>query len=1078
MVSNKYFPGSSVSRYLSPTGRSWDEAVYQSGKPVLDAELNLSQEISQTQRQIVQQRVSPSGWLRGPLPNTPASDFVFLGALDRNAFRMVARSAIVAGMPITVEYTVTDTTGFNSILLQPANLPTSSPGVKRTDFVFLEVFRALVSWSPRASATLEVTGVVAAGDTFSIVSGGLFDLTAIDAGPPGVDQFVIGINAASTATNIAAALNLVTNSFAAVFGASVDATNSALINLVASDFLAGAIGNAIAIFLASEGLVVSGPNFTGGSDEPNKPTQYGIYHHGNVLSNADMAFMDDIADPAIGTESTKRVQIQYRIRSTGSSEAVNFKSEPDGFSNPAVLAQGVQIAPVTSYPFVPADGESTGGDSSAIAYGLVDSGLWVAGDGSQASATALGTVDGFVYAIPLAFVFRRNDGYDSGSGVGFDPDNNANSALSSIHEDIVNPIIGIIPAGISDRPDGYFHDAIVATDILDLRRQIVPGGLDLKAELDRQVSSLLDGSTRTWAIDTSDKQILASASGDVSTQFLVCDEIGRTVAQGGVVSTRGELVAEFDHIRRRFADWPVVEKVVFSIQPDDLQADQPGKYVVKAGAGSTWFTGDVITIDFDLLKASTDGTWSDITATTMRSVASCWPSGTKVTDIGSVTHDDGHFSIPVSQEVMVDTIVGMGTNLIQITLGENNLRATGGLNVASWPLVDTHPTTGSSRAILVELIITYPAGSGLSNDVSLELEPDPSVYATGALLEYDVTQRPSDFVAISSPVFRTPRREVSLTYTAQRPNADWLLPIMVNIISENRTTLVLPRRISNFALPVVTDNGDGLPRTVSVPDYDSSGRILEIDPTGPNGPLSGLGQTQCLVDFYAQDAIPNYGAAGYQVALYYRSNAPQTAGVKAGGLGTMPDPLTVTPIAMSRDLWTGLSGAGSYDTSFPYEAALSQIPVNADISAGNFGGDWFLTATANISVGDFDANTGLLNLHSMVQVDPRANYTFSSVDADVEFRSQYKSADINAYRPLAMAQPLSGLATHKVWLPFLAVASADSLLYRKGEVLLVVITRYAKLDASNTIVFTNPDSGNCSCAAVYRTSGLLLLASE
>ena len=52
-IRDKYFTGSTVSRYLSPGEHSWDEAVYQSGKPVLDAELNLSQEINRELRRLV-----------------------------------------------------------------------------------------------------------------------------------------------------------------------------------------------------------------------------------------------------------------------------------------------------------------------------------------------------------------------------------------------------------------------------------------------------------------------------------------------------------------------------------------------------------------------------------------------------------------------------------------------------------------------------------------------------------------------------------------------------------------------------------------------------------------------------------------------------------------------------------------------------------------------------------------------------------------------------------------------------------------------------------------------------------------
>ena len=60
-------------------------------------------------------------------------------------------------------------------------------------------------------------------------------------------------------------------------------------------------------------------------------------------------------------------------------------------------------------------------------------------------------------------------------------------------------------------------------------------------------------------------------------------------------------------------------------------------------------------------------------------------------------------------------------------------------------------------------------------------------------------------------------------------------------------------------------------------------------------------------------------------------------------------------------------------------------------------------------------------------------------------------------------------------MPFLARASEDNVYFRKDEVLLIVLSRYAEMDDENTIMFT---TGNPSCAAVYRTSGMLILASE
>ena len=110
----------------------------------------------------------------------------------------------------------------------------------------------------------------------------------------------------------------------------------------------------------------------------------------------------------------------------------------------------------------------------------------------------------------------------------------------------------------------------------------------------------------------------------------------------------------------------------------------------------------------------------------------------------------------------------------------------------------------------------------------------------------------------------------------------------------------------------------------------------------------------------------------------------------------------------------------------------------------------------------------------MVPVDGTSNMTFTSPDADTEFRSHYKVADPTAYRPAIFAQPLSNIQRHKVWAPFLAVATEDTALWRKNEVLLLVISRFAELDDENTVRFVDVD--NTTCVGIYRTRGLILLA--
>lgn len=1202
-IRDKYFPGSTVSRYLPPGERSWDEAVYQSGKPVLDSELNLSQEVGKEIRRLLQRHEVPSGWVRGPVG--PAHDdysFPAVGSafFNANSFYMRRRTAVVANMPVTVEYTNTDVdvvtvpgsapAGGNRIDLEPAPVNGgTSPDIKRTDFVFLEVWRAQISHSPRATNYLTVTslGAVAPGDTVDI-KGTI--LTATNVGPA-ADEFLIGASESQTAANIAAALNLATNSFTGLVTAQVDAAVPEQVNMYAADAFAGAAGNGpagLTLTVTSGGITAFSANFSGGADTPNKPTQASIYRHGNVLAPASVNLPDDLADPVVGTESTKRVQVQYRMRASGQAENVD-RATTNGFiganwirtsgvvpvsADSLVEAQGAQPSPVGRYRFVPADGQTVlayieitgaapvlvgdsivvngitlsaaspavnpdefdptggpaataagiaaaltavvptvaasasgslvtlipaalGGDiriaetvanpasmttavNSAVSYDTTDSGLYVAGDGTEAAANALGTVDGFVYAIPAAFVFRRNDA--SGTG-GFDPINNTNGALAHDHVGFSNTHIDSgaatpIGGGVSDRPDRRFHDVVVAGDVLDLRRQVSPGGVDLKAELHSQMTALLDGTLFTWAIDTADVTTLGSGSGDVSTQYLVCNEIGDQD------TNRGETIGQWDHIRRRFGDQSVVERRVFPLLPTSDVASNPGLYADPAVAD--WRTGTVLHVDLDSLDASGLGDWVPTGSPAV--VSGQWPAGTTITNVLRVVHDDGHNPTAIDQTVEIDLVVGVGTPHVEITLASNNLSANGGVfGSASYPLVDA--ATGSPRRIFVELEITYPTGAGLSATPDVEVFGDSSVTPYhGAALENDKSKRPVDWEDLQRPAFRPGYREVLMEYVCNDGSGVGSgAPVVDQVVGNNFTSMVLPRRFYGVKGMVpagmsVTDVGGPGPAanltldTAATTWANSERKIVTVDPTQGS-------QSLCTVQYFPQDPIPDYSSPGdrYQISVYYRSNAPQTCGVVAGSPATspMPETLSLKPLVMSHDLWSGTVSSGSLDLPFPYSNPSDQIAVNEDLQSGpnpDFPGEWALSSLAKISVGDFDANTGLLNLHQQVPVDPNSPFTFSGRGQDSEFRLHYKMADTGAYRPTAMAQPLSGVATHKVWLPFLAEAAEDNVYFRRGEVVLVVVSRYALLDGENVVRFV--DGGTDTCAAVYRTRGLLLLASE
>jgi hypothetical protein len=129
----------------------------------------------------------------------------------------------------------------------------------------------------------------------------------------------------------------------------------------------------------------------------NKPAANAVWKYGNVEFGG-VNLPDDITDPTIGFETTERVQLQYRLRivgqGSGAGSSPDLEVYPDGLGDPNVFAQGPNSS-VTTYIF----------ENMRAALG--DPSLWRAGNGDPQNT--LNTTDGYVYAIPVCAVFRRNN---------------------------------------------------------------------------------------------------------------------------------------------------------------------------------------------------------------------------------------------------------------------------------------------------------------------------------------------------------------------------------------------------------------------------------------------------------------------------------------------------------------------------------------------------------------------------------------------------------------------------------------------------------------------------------------------
>jgi len=431
-----------------------------------------------------------------------------------------------------------------------------------------------------------------------------------------------------------------------------------------------------------------------------------VWRQGNVkVANADDAllnFVDDLLDPILGVETTQRVQVQYRLRViTG----IDLLAYPQGISDPVVVANSVPVVPGTP-------------DGVATAFNYVsqssagDPGLWRAGDGNVANT--LNTVDGYMYAIPLCAVFRRNT-------TAFSRNLNRNG--------------GVAHPGPSDRPDGLFSDIFAEKDIADLRHFSSLTGWSYPELGEKNLGLLLDNALKTeW-------ELTSQGGGAIGHTYLWGDEIG--VLPGDGVSTgdtpAAEFVGEFDSTRRFFSDRPNYEVLTFAIAPGDPNVST-----------ATWQTGTVVTINPVALAQYPFG--SGISFFTRA------PSGTRIVDVLQARIQGttgGEFAVDVGQvngttsltpdAVPVASVVGLGvfppSNVI-VTLGAS-------------------PVGITTETLYVDLLVAYPSGNGLTKTPVADFGAATFVVNNPAALTVGA---PVSYGSISAQTIDYVHREVKLQY--------------------------------------------------------------------------------------------------------------------------------------------------------------------------------------------------------------------------------------------------------------------------------------------------------------------------
>ncbi len=394
---------------------------------------------------------------------------------------------------------------------------------------------------------------------------------------------------------------------------------------------------------------------------PGKPVRGYVYRFGNVLSGFSY-LPDELVDPDINYETTKRVQIQYRIRTVSGVSLVN---NPEGFDPLTVFAQG-PLTSATTLPF------------SNMRSTLGDPGLWRAGSGDPST---FGTVDGYVYAIPLCATFRRNSASFSDTNLAgavnrnlsataartYTSDITLASLLSSsatsftvsatvfnnsflgtlnpytnayfkIDDEIIqvtaitfispNYTINISRAQLGSvasqhvvgsklsyytlRPDGLFSDQVASTDILDLRHSVADK-FDYQSILKTNLQELLRGNLRTtWKRygATNVSGPVVSYGDYITASSTITNGLTRLDAPDGNRRTWSDAA-----VTQRFVVPVVVppnntvpQSVTKTVAPYGISAlfSVSGQSTRTYGSGTGWFNGDKIKIPITSFTGSAD----------------------------------------------------------------------------------------------------------------------------------------------------------------------------------------------------------------------------------------------------------------------------------------------------------------------------------------------------------------------------------------------------------------------------------------------------------------------------------------
>jgi photosystem II stability/assembly factor-like uncharacterized protein len=253
-----------------------------------------------------------------------------------------------------------------------------------------------------------------------------------------------------------------------------------------------------------------------------------IFPEGNIESESREYLVDNLINPQVGVETTKRVQIQYRIRVVDGVDPFNY---PDaGLGSAYVFGLGPNVGGIDAGNFV---FENMGKENG-------DYGLW--------RSRCRNTVDGYSWAIPMFFVTKRNS-----SPFNLESNINGSTYVSS----------GAI------RPDLQTYEEIRSSDVVDIRRKININSYTHLLEKD--FDNLLSNSLYTNITNRSERGDQYGTSVLAVDTYTGATEIGnllngRVTSEAAIVESTKDIPADPTPTRDELTFGPI-EKAIFHNDP-------------------------------------------------------------------------------------------------------------------------------------------------------------------------------------------------------------------------------------------------------------------------------------------------------------------------------------------------------------------------------------------------------------------------------------------------------------------------------------------------------------------------------